>query len=359
MGYDKERLLGPASIEEPMPHTEPVPLQSVAGAPQVPDMAPAMDLEAQSMHIPTAQGVVQTPTQFQGAAVSQVSVVPEHIVHGQWERPFCDCCSTTAGCNAFWMAAFWPVCGPCLFAKIASRVRWVGWQKLGETPFQQWMRSGLILITVYWFFCFNYWVFSALGAAQMMQDREAYGVRPGSGWDFNKPLSKRAEWLMETVQFFDIGNTLISIVLFVIIVILRGKVRAQFLIPAACDARGGPATACGACEDVCIVCCCTTCAIAQVAQHVHATNEGCQPFQDPGPADLLAQGYSYPNEAGGSNIRVVTHGTPPQALATNYMYGAQQGVTQGQVVDAELEAGAPVPRATLASEEPGAPPPKV
>lgn len=35
MGYDKERLLGPASIEEPMPHTEPVPLQSVAGAPQV------------------------------------------------------------------------------------------------------------------------------------------------------------------------------------------------------------------------------------------------------------------------------------------------------------------------------------
>ena len=35
MGYDNERLLGPASVEEPAPQMEPAPLQNVAGVPQV------------------------------------------------------------------------------------------------------------------------------------------------------------------------------------------------------------------------------------------------------------------------------------------------------------------------------------
>jgi len=46
---------------------------------------------------------------------------------------------------------------------------------------------------------------------------------------------------------------------------------------------------------------------------------------------------------------------PPQ----NYMYGGAAGVVQGNAVqEAEVAAGAPIPRAVLASEEPGAPPAK-
>ena len=233
-----------------------------------------------------------------------------------------------------------------------------GWGRLGASPHQQWLRAGLIFIACYWFVTFNYIVFSALTASQMMHDAKAYGEKDTAEDFWDDPLSEQAKWLLDILKIFDFWHLVGSIALFVILMIMRQRVRKQFLIPSCCDGPGAqPITVCSTVEDALAVFCCPVCAVAQVARHVHATNEGCQPFDDPGPADLLPQGFTYPNVQGGGNMTVVTTGAtaPPQ----NYMYGGAAGVVQGNAVqEAEVAAGAPIPRAVLASEEPGAPPAK-
>ena len=239
---------------------------------------------------------------------------------GRWSRGLCAFFETCGGCKAFIMACNWPFCGPCLFAKIASRVRWAGTQTFGDTPYKQWFRVSLLLVCIYWLASWG----ASLAAPQPRFDLVKDGLLDVSAIDQTasldlanatgdadvaseaKAINSDIEGTVDRIDmdvpgfgvdaetypafrplesFFQTVKWIAGVVWLVMVILLRAHTRREFTIPATCCSCkvSGPVDF----EDILCSFCCQPCTLSQMATHTDAVgNEhtcDCCDMEDPGP----------------------------------------------------------------------------
>jgi len=214
---------------------------------------------------------------------------PEYVVHGQWKDSCVDC-GQPGGCSSFWMAVWWPCCGPCLISKIMSRMRVpLNQPCLGRTIHAQWLNLLTFLVFLWWGFFFLFSTYQSLFEEEVYADWNQHQNHGGhSNIQFH--ITPKGQRYLDKAGFYDHLMWMISMFFTCVVVLLRTIVRRRYLIPSNCDEGRGPGQdgCCGAMEDVFMGVMCQPCALSQMARHTNAVPNGCDPCVDPGPVEAMA-----------------------------------------------------------------------
>jgi len=197
------------------------------------------------------------------------------LIHAQWRDNLFDCCGVD-GPSSYCMACMFPVCTPCLFAKISSRISFgvAGLSTWGPTTFKQWLRFLSVFAFIYIFCSFNYSIFEHLASEEYYNDVAKSPYNGGAG-HYHVQISDETKELYAWAQVFDVGTVLMTTVFCVLLMILRQRVRQRFLIPTMCETRAGENPCCGILEDFACMTFCQVRTLVCVPVFLHACPKAC------------------------------------------------------------------------------------
>eukprot|EP00285_Hemiselmis_virescens_P000094 CAMPEP_0173379096 /NCGR_PEP_ID=MMETSP1356-20130122/2158_1 /TAXON_ID=77927 ORGANISM="Hemiselmis virescens, Strain PCC157" /NCGR_SAMPLE_ID=MMETSP1356 /ASSEMBLY_ACC=CAM_ASM_000847 /LENGTH=333 /DNA_ID=CAMNT_0014332365 /DNA_START=27 /DNA_END=1028 /DNA_ORIENTATION=- len=272
-----------------------------------------------------------------------------YVQYGQWKDGICECC-TKGGWPSLFMSAiacFWP----CLFGKVASRIRWSAGlpRSLGLSNFAQWtlIMSVLIGLSLLSSFAHMHEAGQALSIHIALANRCVGHDNPYAPCEPTPAERKAYREYSSSAEAWEFFSYLLGMVIAVLLLLLRLRTRSKFLIPSSCEGGTGAVEArrltfLGLCEDAWCACCCGCCTLAQLSRHTYAA-EDCAPCADPGPAESME-----PNFPGQTH-----HVTQMHVINQNGMYGDNIPVATSVVPVADhvrVGQGMPVPTPQVYSE---------